>query len=147
MILLSVFSSHSSMLIVSVFTVVVTINIRNDVIRYALTLAFALQQVFIHFFLETNTVWIHMLALLKFILPSFSDSSNQMVTQIVSGRMFLVCFLSAFFRVFAEYHDFVKRFLISSASMLIVSMLTVAGTFDIRNEVIRYALTLAFALH
>ena len=70
-----------------------------------------------------------------------------MVTQIVNGRVFLVCFLSVFFRVFAEYHDFVKCFPISPASMLIVSVLIVAGTFNIKNEVIRYALTLAFALH
>ena len=70
-----------------------------------------------------------------------------MVTQIVSGCVLLVCFLSDTFRVFAEYQDFVKRFLISQTSMLIVSILTVARTFNIRNEVIRYALTLAFALH
>ena len=65
-----------------------------------------------------------------------------MVTQIVSGCVFLVCFLSECFRVFAEYQDFVKRFLISQTSMLIVSILTVARTFNIRNEVIRYALNL-----
>ena len=93
--------SPASMLIVSLLTVARTFNVRNKVIRYALTLAFALHQVFIHFFLETNTVWIHTLALLKFILPSFSDLCNQMVTQTVSGRVFLVCFLSVFFRVFA----------------------------------------------
>ena len=80
------------MLIVSVLTVAGTYNIRNEVIRYALTLAFTLHHVFIHFFLEKNIVWIHALTLLKFILPSFSDPCNQMVTQIVNGRVFLVCF-------------------------------------------------------
>ena len=89
------------MLIVSMFTVAGTFNIRNEVIRYALTLAFTLHHVFIHFFLEKNIVWIHALTLLKFILPSFSDPCNQIVTQIVSGRVFLVYFLSVFFRVFS----------------------------------------------
>ena len=135
------------MLIVSILTIAGTFHVRNEVIRFALTLTFTLHQVFIHFFFETNTVWIHILALLKFILPSFLDHCNQMVTQIVSGRVFLVCFLSAFFRVFTEYHNFVKCFPISPASMLIVRMFTVVGTFNIRNKIIRYALTLAFALH
>lgn len=70
-----------------------------------------------------------------------------MVTQIVCVVVFLVCFFSALVRVFVEYRGFVKGVLIPVASMLIVSMLTVAGTFRIRNEVISYALTLAFTLH
>ena len=70
-----------------------------------------------------------------------------MVSQIFSGRVFLVCFLSVFFSVFVEYHDFVKGFLIPPAFMLIVRILTVAGTFHVRNEVIRFALTLTFALY
>ena len=39
-------------------TIAETFHIRNEVIRYALTLTFALHQVFIHFFVETNFVWI-----------------------------------------------------------------------------------------
>ncbi|KAK9215124.1 hypothetical protein WN944_007127 [Citrus x changshan-huyou] len=105
--------SPASMLIVSVLTVAETYNIRNEVIRYALTLHYC----------------------------------NQMDTQILSGCVFLVCFLSAFFRVFAEYHDFVKRFLISPASMLIVSVLTVAGTFNIRNEVINFSVRFASSFY
>ena len=70
-----------------------------------------------------------------------------MATQIVSGHVFSVCFLSVFFRVFTQYHDFIKDFHILPASMLIVSMLIVGEICNIRNEVIRYALTLAFDLH
>ena len=44
------------MFIVSMLIVARTFNIRNEIIIYVLTLAFALHQIFIHFFLETNTV-------------------------------------------------------------------------------------------
>ena len=70
-----------------------------------------------------------------------------MNTQVVCGVVFLIGFLCAFIRTFVEYHGFVDGVLVPAASMLIVSMLTVAGTFRIRNEVISYALTLAFTLH
>ena len=87
--------SRASMLIVSILTVAEIIHIKNEVIKYLLTLPFALHQVFIHFF-KTNIVWIHTLELVKFILPSFSDPCNQMVTQIVSGRVFLVFLIGIF---------------------------------------------------
>ena len=85
------------MLIVSMLIIVGTFHIRKKVIRYALTLAFALNQVFVNFVLETNTVWIVTLTLLMFILAPFLDLCNQMVTMFVSSRVFLVCFLSVFF--------------------------------------------------
>ena len=150
MILLSHLISRASMLIVSILTIARIFHIRSEVMKYLLTLPFTLNQVFIHF-LKTNIVQIHTLALLKFILPSFSNPiiffCNKMVIQIVSGHVFFVCFLSVFVSVFAEYNDFVKGFLISPGYMLIVSILTVVGAFHIRNKLIKYALTLAFALH
>lgn len=57
------FTLLAFVLLATLLTLVRTFDIRTEVIRYVMTLRFNFLQIFIHFLIETNDVWVEALAI------------------------------------------------------------------------------------